>query len=95
MSCPYQQEYDALRDRVQAVIASKWPEALDGNSYNWGRDYQPDLMAKHDTLEKEANELWVNRAKFDQFKQILTDWGRTIIELHKLYAAELRRREAA
>ena len=82
---------DVMR-RCEAVIKDKWPSALDGGAFAYAMAHHSDLHSKFWTLDKEANELWVNDQP-TQFKKVITDWGRTVIEIHKLYAQSMKEAE--
>lgn len=88
--------YQALLEKINAVVRSKWPEALaEGASpFAWGRENAPELAHRLEALEKEMNELWLNR-RVAEFKAMSTEWGQTVLQIMKQYAAHLRRREAA
>lgn len=89
--------FRGLLDKLQKIIQDKWPETLNpdsGNAYEWARGTNPDLLKKVESLEKEANELWLN-ARDDEFKKTATEWGRQCLEVHRLYAGHLRMEQAA
>lgn len=88
--------YLALLNRINVVAGDKWPEALlDWTApFIWAREHAPELARQYDALEKEANELWLNR-QVAEFKKISTEWGTAVLQIIKQYAAYLRQREAA
>lgn len=93
----YHDHVSDMLSRLQEIVSSKWPETLngDGNAYSFARENHPELMTRYDEQEAELNGLWLNRASMDDFKQLCTSWGKTILEIHQVHAAALKRQEAA
>ena len=91
----YRDHFNDILARLADVVGNKWPETLDGNSYNYVQETQPDLMIAHNKLTDEVHSLWVNRANFDDFKTACSNWGRSCLQIHQAYATGLKRREAA
>jgi hypothetical protein len=88
--------YQALVSRINSVTRDKWPEALteDAMPFDWARESAPELARRYESLEKESNELWLN-GRIVEFKKMSTEWGTTVLQIMKQYAAHLRHREAA
>ena len=86
--------FRGLVAKLTAVIKDKWPESLDGNAFVWAEAERLEEYRKLQVLFKEADELWKNGQEAE-FKKIVTEWGRLSLELHRMYAMDLRQREAA
>lgn len=84
-------------EQINQVIRSKWPESLteEADPYGWARENAAELMATRQKQSDEVDSLYLNGASFEEFKKACTDWGRTELEIFRLYTAELRRKEAA
>ena len=93
LSC--QEHFSSVVTRLNGVIKDKWPETLlgDGSVYVWALEHQPELMQKYRAQEEEADRLWL-AGSVDEFRAKVTEWGRTALEIHRLFAAELRRKAA-
>lgn len=95
MSC--EKTFKELLGKIEGVVKQKWPLAF--NTEGWmkfAEENHPDLKKKHDTLYEEANQLWLN-GRDEEFKKIVTDWGKTVLEMYRLFDVHLKgqHREAA
>jgi hypothetical protein len=90
------EHFKTLVGKLNSVIADKWPETLlgDGSVYRWAQEHQLELLQQYRDLEAEADREWL-AGHVEEFKKVATEWGRVALEIHRLFAAELRRREAA
>jgi hypothetical protein len=81
-----------LCERINKVIADKWPAALngEGNPFTRARETNAELMVKCEAQGEEINSLWLNLAPLDKFKAACTEWGRTVLEIHRLFAVEMK-----
>ena len=78
-----------IMKRCESVIKEKWPLSLDGGAFAFAMAHHPDLHKRFWSLDKEANELWLNNQPA-QFKKTVTEWGRTVIEIHNVYRDDQR-----
>jgi hypothetical protein len=83
-------------ERVSRVIRDKWPASLkpEINPFTRAREINPELMSKYDSQGDEVNSLWLNRSPLEQFKEACTAWGRTVLEIHRLFAVEMKGKDA-
>lgn len=81
-----------LCDRINRVIGEKWPASLTPgvNPFTRARENNAELMVKYAAQEEEINSLWLNLAPMEQFKAACTAWGRTVLEIHRLFVVEMR-----
>jgi hypothetical protein len=88
--------YKELMARIEAIVKEKWPHAINTTGFiEFAEKNHPELKAKHDTLYKEANQLWIN-CQDTEFKKIATEWGQTVLQMYRLFNGHLKTlREAA
>jgi len=90
--------YREKQAQAAKVFADRYRDsvaAAEVGAIVWAEGMRPDLHGKLKAAERELEQLWLNGAFGDDFKEQVLVYFRTLLDICRLYDLELRQKEAA